>query len=109
MKVVIHGHHLALPPDLPAFLAKHVTRPLARVFDDSSAELAIHLGDARPSRGGVDQECRVSFRMPGARRALHVESVKTDLYEALLDAAERLRRMVKREVAKMRSGSRKPM
>jgi putative sigma-54 modulation protein len=109
MKVVIHGRHLTLPPDLPAFLAKHVTRPLARVFDDSAAELAVHLGDARPTKGGVDQECRLSFRIPGTRRALHVESVKKDLYEALLDAAERLRRIVKREVSKMRSGPRKPM
>jgi hypothetical protein len=87
---------------------KHVTRPLARLFDDSAAELSVHLGDARPRRGGVDQECRLSFRMPGTR-TLTVGSVKADLYQALLDATERLKRIVKRELAKMRSGSRKPM
>lgn len=106
MKLTIHAHHLTLSPQLPAFLDKHVTRPLARLYDDAAAELELHFEDAR--KGGVDQECRLSFRMPGTR-TLHVESVDADLYKALLDASSRLRRMVKREVDKMRSGSRKPM
>lgn len=108
MKLSIHGHHLALPPDLPAFLDKHVTRPLARIFDDPAAELAVHLGDARPEKGGVDQECRLSFRMPGAR-TVHVGSVADDLYKALLDAGDRLRRHVRKQLSKMRSVTRKPM
>ncbi len=108
MKLVLHTHHLSLPSDAPAFLQKHVTRPLARMFDDPAAELAIHLGDDTPRKHGVDQMCRMSFRMPGAR-TLHVESVADDLYTALLDATDRLKRLVKRELGKMRSGSRKPM
>ncbi len=108
MKLVIHAHHLALPPDLGTFLHKHVTRPLARLHDDSAAELSVFLGDARPQRGGVDQECRLTFRLPGVRQ-LSVASVRPDLLEALLQAADRLKRVVKREVAKMRSGSRRPM
>jgi ribosome-associated translation inhibitor RaiA len=106
MKLSIHAHHLSLPKDLPQFLQKHVTRPLARVFDDPAAELAVHFGDPRPAKGGVDQECRMSFRMPGAR-TLHVESVADDLYKALLDAADRLKRLVKRNLEKMRSPARK--
>jgi putative sigma-54 modulation protein len=109
MRLSIHHHHrVAIPPDLPQFLSKHVTRPLARIFDDPAAELAVHLGDEQPSRGGVDQECRMSFRMPGAR-TVHVESVQDDLYKALLDASDRLRRHVRKQLSKMRSGSRKPM
>jgi ribosome-associated translation inhibitor RaiA len=108
MRLSIHTQHLAVPPDLPAFLAKHVTRPLARVFDDSAAELSIHLEDVRRRRGGVHQECRMSFRIPGAR-TLHVESVEDDLHKALLGATERLKRLVKREIAKMRAPSRRPM
>jgi ribosome-associated translation inhibitor RaiA len=107
MKLSIHAHHLALPPDLPSFLDKHVTKPLARLCDGPAAELLVHLGDARPRRG-VDQECRLSFRMPGAR-TLHVETVEDDLHKALLDAAERLKRLVKRELSKMRAPARKPM
>jgi ribosome-associated translation inhibitor RaiA len=108
MRLSIHTQHLSLPPDLPAFLEKHVTRPLARIFDDASAELSIHLGDARPRRGGVDQECRISFHFPRSR-TLHVKSVEDDLHKALLGAAERLKRLVKRELGKMRTPSRKPM
>lgn len=109
MKLSIHATHLArLPPDLGAFLSKHVTRPLARLYDDPAAQLAVHLGDARPQKGGVDQECRLSFRMPGAR-TVHVESVQDDLYKALLDAGDRLRRHVRKQRSKMRSASGKPM
>ncbi len=105
---VHHTHRLKVPDDLPGFLQKHVTRPLARVYDDPAAELAVHLGDERPSKGGVDQVCRLSFRMPGAR-TIHVESLQDDLYKALLDAGDRLRRHVRKQLSKMRSPSRKPM
>jgi ribosome-associated translation inhibitor RaiA len=106
MKLIIHAHHLALPKDLPQFLNKHVTRPLARVFDDPAAELTVHFGDARPAKGGVDQVCAMSFRMPGAR-TIRVESTEDDLYKALMDAADRLKRLVKRNLEKMRAPARK--
>ena len=108
MRLTIHTHHLALPPDLPAFLEKHVTRPLARLLDDSAAELAIHLGDERPRRGGVVQECRLSFRMPSAR-TLHVEAIEDDVHKALLGAADRLKRLVRRELSKMRAPARRAL
>jgi ribosome-associated translation inhibitor RaiA len=108
MRLSIHAHHLSLPPDLPAFLQKHVTRPLARLFDDPAAELSVHLGDERPRRGGVDQECRLSFRIPNAR-TLHVEATEDDLHKALLDATDRLKRLVRRELAKMRAPARRPV
>jgi ribosomal subunit interface protein len=106
MRVSIHAHHLAIPDDLPAYLEKHVTKPLARVFDDSAAELEVHLGDARPRRGGVDQECKLTFRIPGSR-ALRVESVAEDLHASLMDASDRLKRLVKRELEKKRAPGRK--
>jgi ribosome-associated translation inhibitor RaiA len=108
MKLSIHSHHLTLPSDVTRFLQKHVTRPLARLFDDPAAELSVHLGDQRKKKGGVDQECRLSFRMPGTR-TLHVESVDEDAYKALLDAAERMKRLVIRQLEKMRSPGRKQM
>jgi ribosome-associated translation inhibitor RaiA len=106
MRLSIHAHHLTLPPDLPAFLEKHVTKPLARMFDDPSAELSLHLADERPRRGGVDQQCRLSFRMPKTR-TLHVETTSDDLHKALLDASDRLKRLVRRELSKMRTPARK--
>jgi ribosome-associated translation inhibitor RaiA len=106
MRLSIHAHHLAVPADLPQFLEKHVTRPLARTFDGPAAELEVQLLDARPRRGGLDQECRLSFRIPGTR-TLHVESIEDDLHKALLSAVERLKRLVRRELAKMRTPTRK--
>src|SRR5512138_2263879 len=106
MRLIIHSRNLAVPSDLPRFLDKHVTRPLARVYDDPAAELDVHLGDARPRRGGVDQECRMSFRMPGAR-TVHVEAIADDLYKALLDAGDRVRRHVRKTLSRMRSPARK--
>jgi ribosome-associated translation inhibitor RaiA len=108
MKLSLHTHQLELPADLPEFLAKHVTRPLARAFDGPAAELSVQLLDARPRRGGVDQVCRLSFRIPGAH-TLHVESVDDDLHKALLGAVDRLKRLVRREVSKMRAPARKPV
>jgi ribosome-associated translation inhibitor RaiA len=108
MKLSIHAHHLALPKDVSSFLNKHVTRPLARIYDDPAAELAVHFDDSRSQKGGVDQACRLSFRMPGAR-TVHVESVQDDLYKSLLDAAERLKRHVRKQVDKMRATVRKPI
>ena len=107
MRVSIHAHHLAIPDDLPAYLEKHVTRPLARVYDDSAAVLEVHLGDAHPRRGSPDQECKLSFRMPG-NRTMRVESVADDLHAALMDASDRLKRLVKRQLEKRRSPARKP-
>lgn len=108
MKLSIHANHLSLPRDVSTFVTKHVTRPLARVFDDAAAELSVHFDDSRQKRGGVDRACRLSFRMPGTR-TVHVESVQDDFYKALLDAAERLKRVVKKQVDKMRATTRKPV
>jgi len=107
MKISIHAHHLALPDDLPRYLQKHIAKPLARIYDDSAAELEVHLGDARPRRGGVDQACSLTFRMPGAR-TLHVETVAEDIHAALIEASDKLKRSVKKELDKKRSPSRKP-
>jgi ribosomal subunit interface protein len=106
MKISIHAHHLAMPDDLPAYLEKHVTRPLARVFDDPAAELAVHLGDARPRRGGVAEQCRLTFRIPGLKM-VHAESLADDIHAALLEAGDRLKRAVKKELQRRRTPTRK--
>lgn len=108
MRLVIHGHQRGVPRDAQAFLRKHLVRPITRLHDNPANELSVHFDDARPQRGGIDQTCRLTLRIPGAR-ALHVESVAQDMHAALLDAARRLRRLVEREVGKQRSTSRSPM
>jgi hypothetical protein len=107
MKIVIYGHHLTLPRDLGTFLNKHVTTPLARVYDNQAAQLTVRLGDDKPHKGGRDRACRLVFRIPGAR-TVTVSSLQDDLYAALLDCSDRLRRVVQKELGKQRSGGRHP-
>jgi hypothetical protein len=78
MKLILHSQNLPLRPDVSEFLRKHVVGPILRFFDDPAAQLSIHIVDSRPHRGGIDQQCRMSFRLPGAR-TLHVESTQEDL------------------------------
>jgi putative sigma-54 modulation protein len=108
MKLVIHGHQLGVPRDAREFLRRHLVEPLSRLHDSPASELTVGFDDARPTKGGVDQHCRLTFRMPGAR-TLTIESIADDLHAALLDAGKRLKRLVEREVGKQRSSSRKPM
>ncbi len=107
MKLSIHAHQIEKPRDLTAFLRKHLVTPLRRLYDSPAAELTVHVADAKPSKGGVDQACGVTFRMPNAK-TLRVETVRDDLHAALLDCAARLKRLVQREVGKQRSTTRSP-
>jgi ribosome-associated translation inhibitor RaiA len=108
MKLVIHAHQLEAPRDTRSFLRKHVVQPLMRLSDSPAHELTVSFDDTRPSKGGVDQRCRLTLRMPNSRQ-LTVESVADDLHASMLDAGRRLKRLVEREVGKQRSTSRSPM
>jgi len=105
MKLVIHPRQLEAPADVLAFLRKHVVMPLRRLHDSPATQLTVFLEDAMPERGGVDQACKLSFRMPGAR-SIRVESVARDVHASLLDCSQRLRRLVLREVERQRSSGR---
>ena len=107
MKLLIRAHQVAAPRDVGSFLEKHVLRQLERVYDSPAAQLTVSVEDAKPKRGGVDQVCKLTYRMPGSG-TLRVESVKGDIHAALLECAQRLRRLVQRELEKARSPSRSP-
>jgi len=108
MKLSIHAHHLAAPRDIEAFLEKHLLAPLRRLHDSPATELTVHVEDAKPGKGGADQACKITFRMPNSR-TMRVEAVRNDFHAALLDCAQRLRRLVQREVQKQRTPSRAPV
>jgi putative sigma-54 modulation protein len=107
MRLQIHAHQLEAPRDVTAFVRKHVLSALKRLHDNPADELVVFVEDAKPGKGGNDQACKVTFRMPGAR-TLRVESVKDDLHAALLECGQRLKRLVQREVEKQRSPARAP-
>ena len=86
MKVIVHAQHLALPRDSPVpGEARHPSARPASTTIPRRSSTCTSTTRAR-SKGGVDQECRLSFRMPGAR-TVPVEACEDDLYKALLDAA----------------------
>lgn len=107
MKLVLHAHQLEAPRDVRSFLLKHVVTALRRLHDSPATQLTIYVEDAKPGRGGVDQACKMTLRLPGAR-TLRVESVNQDLHASLLDCGQRLKRLVQREVGKQRATSRAP-
>lgn len=88
-------------------MRKHVVSPLERLHDSPATKLVVFVEDSKPGKGGVDQACKMTLRIPGAR-TLRVESVNEDLHASLLDCGKRLKRLVEREVAKQRTSSRSP-
>jgi putative sigma-54 modulation protein len=107
MRLAIHAQQLEAPSDVSAFVRKHVVSQLRRLHDSAATELTVHISDAKPGKGGIDQACKMTFRMPSAR-TMRVESVRDDLHAALLECGQRLKRLVKREVEKQRSSTRAP-
>ena len=102
MKVMIKGVHLRVSKRLRAYCEAHLVEPLAHFHDDEAAELDIHLADDNGPKGGAtDKECRVTLRMPGAR-AIHVVEATEDIYKSVSFARDRLERLMKRQLQKMR-------
>ncbi len=109
MKLVLHAHQVDLPRDMAAFVTKHLVRPLQRLHDSPADQLTVKFEDSLPGRRGPqDQLCKVTFRMPGSA-AIQVEAAADDLHASLLDCAQRLRRLVQRQLEKARAPSRSPM
>ncbi len=107
MNLVLHAHQLNAPRDVVSYVKKHVLSPLRRLHDSPAVELTVFVEDAKPGKGGVDQACKMTLRLPGAR-TLRVESVHDDLHASILDCGRRLKKLVEREVGKQRSTSRSP-
>jgi hypothetical protein len=60
--------------------------------------------DSNGSKGGNDQEVRLTFYMPNAR-ALHVEERTNDAFKSLDLARDRLVRRIKEEIRRWRQAS----
>ena len=101
MKVVIQGKQLKLTDELKSYVRERLVRPLTRFYDDSAAELRVEFGDARLSKGGEDKECHLTLHMPNAR-TLQIEQTTRDCYASLDEASDRLIRICKRELQRMR-------
>jgi len=101
MKVIIQGKQMRLSQGIKAYAQEHIVGPLSRFYDNEAAELRVELGDARGSKGGLDKECHLTLRMPGAR-TIQIEESTQDPYASLDAAGDRLIRAAKKELGRMR-------
>src|SRR3954470_1895259 len=100
MKLIVQGKQMRISGDLRRFAEEHVVRPLQRFYDNEAAELRIEVGRDNGNRG-ESKECHLTFRMPGAR-TIQIEESTPDVYGCLDVAADRLVRVAKQELGRMR-------
>ena len=105
MKVIIQGKQLKLSAGMKRYAEEHVVEPLRRFYDNEAAELRVELGRTNGRRGEA-KECHLTFHMPGTR-TIQIEESTTDVYACLDAAADRLVRIAKRELGRMRSPTRR--
>jgi len=101
MKVLIQGKQMAVPDELKSYVMERLVTPLTRFYDSSAAELRVEFGDMNGTKGGLDKECHLTFRMPMAA-TIQIEEVTQDPYASLDVAGDRLIRIVHRELDRMR-------
>ena len=101
MKVKIQGKQMKVRQDLQAYVYEHLVTAITRFYDNDAAELRVEFGDVNGPRRGNDMECHLTFFMPGAS-TIQIESLTQDPFASLDDASDRLIRVVKRELERMR-------
>ena len=104
MKVLMRGVHLNLTDSLRDYVTQHLVEPLVKFIDDEATEMDIALVDINGPKGGVDQECRVTVRMPGFA-GMHVTETSETMYHSIDAARDTLEKMIKRTVEKRRDVS----
>ena len=102
MKVLMRGIHLSLTDSLRDYVTRHLVDHIARYIDDEATEVDIALVDINGPKGGVDQECRVTVRMPGFS-GIHVTETSETMFQAIDSVRDRLENTIKRTLDKRRS------
>ena len=100
MKLIVQGKQMRVTAGMKRYAEEHLVRPLRRFYDNEAAELRVELGVASKNRGET-KECHLTLHMPGAR-TIQIEESTPDVYGSLDVAADRLVRVAKKELAKMR-------
>ena len=106
MRATVSGHQYELTPTIKRFALENLRDPLERIWDKDGSQLEIHLNDLRGSKGGVDKECRVVFRMAAGPR-LVITEVTNDMRASIHQARKRLMRRARKYVEERQSFSRR--
>ena len=100
MKLIVQGKQMRVTAGMKRYAEEHLVQPLRRFYDNEAAELRVELGVVSKHRG-ESKECHLTLHMPGAR-TIQIEESTPDVYGALDVAADRLVRVAKKELARMR-------
>jgi len=100
MKLIVQGKQMRVGESLRRYAQEHVLKPLRRFYDNEAAELRVEVGIDNRNRG-ESKQCHLTFHMPGTR-TIQIEETTTDVYGALDVAADRLVRVAKKELSRMR-------
>jgi ribosomal subunit interface protein len=105
MKLIVQGKQMRVSAGLRRYAEEHLVRPLSRFYDNEAAELRVEVGLANGNRG-ESKECHLTLHMPGAK-TIQIEESTPDVYGSLDLAADRMVRVAKKELAKMRRPKRR--
>jgi len=100
MKLIVQGKQMRVSAGIKRYAEEHVLRPLRRFYDNEAAELRVEVGRDNGNRG-ESRECHLTLRMPGAR-TIQIEESTPDMYGCLDVAGDRLVRVAKKELERMR-------
>jgi putative sigma-54 modulation protein len=95
MQVLVRGVHVNVDEELRSFVGLHLERALHRIFQQQAVQVEVHLVDTNGAKGGLDQEARVTLRVPGIP-AIHVEEVSDEIRKSIVGACARLERAAKK-------------
>lgn len=100
MMVNIQGHGFSITPALEEHVRRRLGTALARHVPHLQ-RVVVRLGDENGPRGGVDKYCRIEVHLHETPAAV-ARDVGTDLYATVDRAAERLGRIVVKQIDRTR-------
>lgn len=77
-------------------------------LQDGAHWLQVRLFDVNGGRGGIDKRCLVTLHLNGEKRAIVATGLDADMYRAIPEAFEKLRRAIGQSADRVRSMRRRP-
>jgi len=100
MLIQVNAGEFQSTPALIAHVEKEVEKAL-KLFRDRVTRVEVHLHDNNGPKSGVDKRCVMEAR-PASHQPIAVESISTDMYEAVVGAAGKLERAIRKMVERER-------
>ncbi len=100
MLIQVNAAEFHSTPAIIAHVENEVEKSL-KLFRDRITRVEVHLHDNNGPKAGVDKRCIMEAR-PASHQPIAVEDNSTDMYEAIIGAAGKLERAVRKIIEKER-------